>query len=75
MRVCVPRTANCAHEGVGHCRLCLVGVVGTVVMRYQTAEAGCGDVPGEMATVLLLIARVTRGGRGGEREVEQEEER
>lgn len=50
-------------------------MVDTVVMRYQTAEAGCGDVPGEMATVLLLIARVTRGGRGGEREVEQEEER
>lgn len=52
-----------------------MGVVGVVVVRYQTAEAGRGNVPGEMATVLLLIARVATGGRGRKREGEQEEER
>ncbi len=52
-----------------------MGVIGTVVMSYQAAQAGCGDVPGERATVLLFIARVTRGGRERQREGEQEEER
>ena len=64
-----------AHERVGDGRLWLVGVVATVVVRYETAEAGCGDVPGERATVLFLIARVTRGARERQREGEQEEER
>lgn len=70
-----PSGVGGAHERVGHRRLWLMGVIGTVVMRYQTAQAGCGDVPGERATVLLLIARVTRGGRERQREGEQEEER
>lgn len=52
-----------------------MGVIGTVVVCYQTAQAGCGDVPGESATVLFLITRVTRGGRETQREGEQEEER
>lgn len=50
-------------------------MIGTVVVCYQTAQAGGRDVPGERTTVLLLIARVTRGGREGQREGEQEEER
>lgn len=52
-----------------------MGVIGVVVVCYQTAQAGCGDVSGERTTVLLLIARVTRGGRERQREGEQEEER
>lgn len=64
-----------AHERVGHRWFRLMSVIGTVVVCYQTAQAGCGDVPGERTTVLLLIARVTRGGRERQREGEQEEER
>lgn len=63
-----------AHERVGHRRFWLMGVIGTVVMCYQAAQAGRGHVPGERATVLLLIARVTKGGRVRKREVEQEED-
>lgn len=70
-----PRGVDGAHERVGDRRLWLMGVVGIVVVCYQTAEAGRGDVPGERAAVLFLIARVTRGGRERQSEVEQEEER
>lgn len=73
--VCVPCGDDGAHEGVGDRWLLLMAVVGIVVVCYQTAEARCGNVPGEMATVLLLIARVTWGGRERQREGEQEEER
>lgn len=52
-----------------------MGVVGTVVVCDQTAEASCGDVSGKGAAVLFLITRVTRGGRERQREGEQEEER
>lgn len=64
-----------AHERVGHRRLRLVGVVGIVVVGHQAAQAGRRDVPGKMTTVLLFIARVTRGGRERQREGEEEEER
>lgn len=64
-----------AHQRVGDRRLRLVGVVASVVVCYEAAEAGCRDVPGEGATVLFLIARVTRGGGERQREGEQEEER
>lgn len=65
-----------AHERIGHRWLRLVGVVGAVVVvAYQTAQAGRRDVPGKMTTVLLFIARVTRGGRERQREGEEEEER
>lgn len=67
----VPRGVDGAHERVGHRRFWLVGVIGTVVMSDQAAQAGCGDVPGERATVLLLIARVTKGGGERKREGEQ----
>lgn len=70
----VPCGVDGAHEGVSDRRLWLVDVIGTVVVCYQTAQAGGRDVPGERTTVLLLIARVTGGGRGGQREGEQEEE-
>lgn len=43
-----------------------MAVIGTVVVRDQAAQAGRGDVPGERATVLLLVTRVTVG--GGKRE-------
>lgn len=64
-----------AHERVGHRRFWLMGVIGTMVMCNQAAQTGCRDVPGERATVLFLIARVTRGGRERKREGEHEEER
>lgn len=71
----VPCGVDGAHEGVGDRRFWLVDVIGTVVVCYQAAQAGGRDVPGERTAVLLLIARVTRGGREGQREGEQEEER
>ena len=52
-----------------------MGVVGAVVMWDETTQAGRRDVPGERAAVLLLIARVTRGGRERKREGEPEEQR
>lgn len=70
-----PRRVDGSHERVGHRRLSLMGVVGAVVVRYQAAQAGRRDVPGERATVLLLIARVTTGGREREGEVEEERQR
>lgn len=73
-RLCVYCGVDVAHERVGDQRLLLIGVVRVVVVCYKAAEAGSGDVPGEVASVLLLITRVTRGGRERQREVEQEEE-
>lgn len=71
----VPPGMDGAHERVHHRWFRLMNVIGTVMVRFQTAQAGCGDVPGERTTVLLLIARVTRGGRERQREGEQEEKR
>lgn len=71
----VGRSVDRPHERVGDGGLGQVRVVGAVVVRHQAAQAGCRDVPREGATVLFLIARVARGGRDRQREVEQEEER
>ncbi len=38
-------------------------VTAALVMADQGAQAGCRDVSGEGGAVLLLIARVTKGGR------------
>jgi len=43
-------------------------VVVVVVVGDQAAQAGGRDVPGEVGGVLLLIARVTGGGRERGRE-------
>lgn len=63
----VAHGVDSAHERVGDRRLRLVDVVGAVVVRDQAAQAGGGDVPGEGAAVLLLVAWVTGwgGGEGG----------
>lgn len=75
VQVRLPGDVDAAHERIGHRRFRLVGVVGAVVVGYQTAQAGRGDVPGKMTTVLLFIAWVTTGGRERQREGEEEEER